>query len=1358
MLLRRVLVTTALVAVLASSLFSGWLTASPSILKPPLAQAAGKAIFEIKNSTKPTFFRKSETELAVTARIKVSEAGSTPASNETFAYITVSQTYSKVGSVTGFGNKIFDTWRISSVSMSSLNIEASYGQTNSKIISPTLVEFYNRSNDLVARLDYSRLPTDAITSEKSPCFQIGATGSHRIISSRDNGDCNGTGVSGDSRTPVTAVASYTADPTDAVVDNYQLAPGASEGASVSKIQSWIRALMTEDKGALRILVPTDQTTPQPPYIAPSESNNFIPADPSVGRPQLYFKLVAASFNGARGTLDQKWLIFQAYGRTDTSGPFEKIDNFYYLVESGGFIESSGHRLNIIYDTDQTNVFIGIFSNQSIENGGALVQGGGGLSIPDADINKVFGYIMNVPKANRSDNCDDSGGVYKTGRPGADIEGATTKEIYDKHPDTVTTNANNTASNIHSNCGTRGGWLQYWSVKINFARDGGGGGCSLNVLTKIQDGVGTMIVTIFACVIQSLIDNIYKPLSDITQGAGKETGVLESNLAGTGANPQFVAAWKFSLGLINVIVILALLAIAFANILHLNINTYTAKKALPGLVIGVVGANASMLLIRFLLDVAKSLQVFAFQIANNPPQFPVNDTGQFVAAFMNAIGMTAFENKTINFVAVAALPLTFIILLIFAIYMLYLTVVFAWGMVKRLVYIYGLTILAPIAFVTYGVPGQQQWFTKWWDMMLRQIFMLPIVFLAAAFLIRFTKVTVQPPNSNLGPADVSNLINMALVFLTATAILKLPGLITKGAIDISGAAKKAFGMAKQTPLRAVSNYQGAHEFFKGGGKQRLSAGFYRKLGFKDLAKNRADTARKNRLGYKKKYEGSLKWIKGARGYTKLVDDPGILWDAYQEKVKQTQKDDKIAALTKTHRIPGKLRGGPAEAILQRGLAREEMKDATDKADYADWNTGLGGGHLDKVYGKERKNIPDGVWKAILDAAGGNEEVAETIRRRMGALGSEEAVLNFIEKDVNDGGLGIANQWDIADLMKAVGYESRLTEGANRVRISDDERRSAGSREAVMLLQRMLVDPDGNRGRARWVPPPGGGGGAPAPSGAAAPSGAETQKVFVTNLNPENEALAGRLSQHADSLAKKLGAETIAKLAGEENVGQIITAEMRNTLQGELGSLFDNPDLVRTVLRAGAGGGSDVIRQHLMAGQAIHQCNTALGSQTAQISDEQLEQLGNTISASNEEALKAVGGLIAPHLENISKASGAPIDPKISQQYAQRIIDGFRQVMTTGPKSMRSYLQSNLTTLAGTFAKEQNIGHITPESIAKAISQAESQRPAPQQGSDVTNIKNVEQTTTVETAPAQPLSSDQSQNSITPEHPVPPTATS
>ncbi|MEK7202016.1 MAG: hypothetical protein AAB669_00575 [Patescibacteria group bacterium] len=1379
------LVTTALVAVLASSLFSGWLTSSLSPFKPPIAQAAGKAIFEIKNSTKPTFFRKSETELAVTARIKVSEAGSTAASNETFAYITVGQTYSKIGSVTGFGNKIFDTWRISSVSMSSLNIEASYGQTNSKIISPTLVEFYNRSNELVARLDYSRLPTDAITSEKSPCFLIGATGTHRVTSARDNGECNGTGVSGDSRTPITAVASYTADPTDALVDNYQLVPGASEDASVSKIQSWIRALMADGKGALRILVPADQNTPNPPYIAPTPDanggGNFIPADPSVGRPQLQFRLVGVSFNGARGTLDQKWLIFQAYGRTGTSGPFEKIDNFYYLVESCDQItgiQSSGHCLNIIYDTDQANVFIGIFSNQSIENGGALIQGSGGLSIPDDDINKVFGYIMNVPKASRSDNCDDPGGVYKTGRPGTGIEGATTKEIYDKHPDTVTTNANKTASNLHSNCGTKvgeGGWLDYWGVKINFARsEDGGGDCSLVQIAK--NGLDNILTSVVACAVGGLINSVIGPFRNQAQKLTGTKKPIEERIKDPGDG--LVIAWKYSLSLLNILVILALLAIAFANVLHLNLNVYAAKKALPGIVIGVIGANASMLIIRFILDVVQALTNLSLQVTSASVDTRVDTQGDLIKAFIDVIGGGA---TSINYVSLVTTPFILFIVIIAVLYFILLSGMLAYALIKRIVWLYALIVVAPLAFASYGIPSMSQWFGKWWDQFLRQAFVLPILFLAIAFFITYGNKLLGLPvdfGSIATGGNEQDLIKVLLTFAAATAILKVPGAISKGMYDMEAMSKKAFGTAKNAPSSAWGVGQGLAANKVLGLKQKQER--IKKLEDRARAKGTPfDIARADRLkAARERVEKSEKRYKNVqnlsgamrgRAYTMANPEKTVSkwWEA------RTAGAEKASSLeaSKINIGAGPVKGNISDIVSGRVGGYSSKRDIARKI------------FMEEVSSPEEALEAAAASKDTIKAV---ERVLHTLShgeamklRRALASSKKEEDMRKVQQQLIDAGVNprdLLGKGLFAEGQLSAFYEYIVRESRRKNVSTDDKYPDETIQKWIKPLGSYYSSGDSTDN------PPSGD-----PMIHYDPIRSQHAIDQARNIVP---GVAGEVKDSMRQLTdqwRDLMAQSISTTAGSPEAqrvqGQL--GELRNQSFEMLGRSLDRDGqrLVDNMKKQGDQLSNEVVRQAVENVSAAHDLNIHSGN----IGDgTKQQQLHSTLESAHNysvgaqgvshEATQSVAGmsdgdwdrlgksqaelvnhlsdnLVGPIVSKLSTLSGKT-DPAAMQALTRSITDTLAQAVAgRGKNSVKSVLQREVSSLGNTISKELGMHQISTGSIAAAMSQARASVPTATPTPSSTTIPSREINIKVEQNSSTDAAAQSADSPVEPPHQTP-----
>ena len=332
-------------------------------------------------------------------------------------------------------------------------------------------------------------------------------------------------------------------------------------------------------------------------------------------------------------------------------------------------------------------------------------------------------------------------------------------------------------------------------------------------------------------------------------------------------------------------------------------------------------------------------------------------------------------------------------------------------------------------------------------------------------------------------------------------------------------------------------------------------------------------------------------------------------------------------------------------------------------------------------------------------------------------------------------------------------------------SPDIRNNTAAERRVEALRRLAADiglPPGAVPSGAPNPPntpPGGGGanpsGGPNPpntppgggSGGGAPGG-KVQKVFVTNpvqiQNPQNEALANQLAASAERIMGKFTLEELNNHANNaQNMGELLSGEIGDAIRGEFSSFMSagGDDLVRHAISAyTSGGGLDAIRQKVATGEVIQQTNQSLAGQAAGFSDEQLEKLGEKISSGNAEALKEISGILAPHIEQLSKAAGVMADPNLQTKYAQRIIDGFRQVMTTGPKSMRSYLQTNFSEFANAFAAENNIDHITPESIAKAIANNNPPPPPPPRGGGAV-------------APPPPSPTE----TITPPNPEPPTQT-
>ncbi len=1346
MLLRRVLVTTALVAILASSLFSGWLGSS-LVAQTPVARAADPE--------------------ATCTEYKKDVIAPTYVGSASYIRAEPWDAFGRVGNNLHIGiqqlvkNSLFN------------GLNPGLGYLNTGIIITIYRNPANGEGDIVTTLLND---ADGLTYRTTGNLYESPLISPPRLSDDTFGDDNATNST--KRNETRYFALITANKSNQGAQelqksfNYCLSASSSSSSTIDrgKVVSWFN----ENLGPYKYLPANFSETAAnaPPYF-------IIPKSATTGRPEITFKLLDVSGGDKPGLGEYsfvKYWSFQGYrtGLNIKDGEeLVKIPDLVFMIDSGDNVGDvywmNGVDIRPLLGTDELK---------------KVHQIKAGIGIEDTSWRLLAAYSMVSPIIRRdgtTTDCQKDPAKFKF--TGPDWKDDTTGTIAEKSADDpMGLNPyclNKTGDPKIEKIKGGSSWLVFWGVgqtqqATSSSKDPCNGGNIFGSLTG--DGLGATVLKVFACIIGYVIDKIYTPLATTTQGAGDQIGALESNLAGTGPNKGFLGAWKFSLGLINIVVVLALLAIAFANILHLNINTYTAKKALPGLVMGVVGANASLLLIRFVLDVARSLETFAFNIANTP-KFPVHTAGDFVAAFMTKIGGTAFHNSAINWIAILVSPLAFFVILIFAIFFFYLLFVFAWAMIKRLVYIYALTVVAPLAFVAYGVPGQQQWFTKWWDMMLRQIFMLPVVFLAMALLIRYVDASIDI--GRIQALDVSELINMAIIFLAALFILKLPGLITKGAIDITNAAKKAFGMAKATPLKAMQAGQWAHGKYSSGkinkaiaadrsavankARQMRAAGD-REGAKKLIADYRASATKRYKEISKPYTDGKVsKLLAGGRGFSTLLDRPALLkeaWDARQELIK---KSDYIAAMTKTTlpswlgggTVPGRLRGIDAEADLQKKLGMDELKDARTPGDFIAWRETLGKGHLGRVESR--------LARAIARAANNDPGEIERLTQAGGSI-TKDSYKDFIRSLQNEGGLkfDVNNIKEVSDLMKWAALMTSEARAARSIRDTEENEHPNIKASRKRALIRGQTPPGGGANPSGGpnppnTPPGGGGGGSPSggPGGGngGAPGG-KVQKVFVTNpvqiQNPQNEAMFNKLAEHAQTLMDTVGSEKLSAhaVASGGDVSKLLSGDVGEAIKGQIGHLMNEGGgkLIHELISAAVNGGDvSALRALVARGEIIDRTGQEMTNEAAGFSDEQLDRFAEKVGTSTSEAVQSLGGVLAPHFKSMGIT-----DPKIIAAYSQKLIDGIQSSINKGPKSLRAEMVNQFGRLAKTVAQEQGLAHIDNASLASTIAQAEASRPSapPTSTTNVTNVSNVEQTTTAESAPPAPADDSGAPTDLTP----------
>lgn len=220
-----------------------------------------------------------------------------------------------------------------------------------------------------------------------------------------------------------------------------------------------------------------------------------------------------------------------------------------------------------------------------------------------------------------------------------------------------------------------------------------------------------------------------------------------------------AVFKWTLSLVNILVLIFLLVVSFSSILRVQIDTYAVKKVLPALIMGIVLANFSWLICRFLIEVSTLItnsllaqyggagELFR-KIAES---YGLRDTLCTTATTGNfASGLLGVFVGTVLVVVAAILMLTLYMLLVARIWIITL-----------------LMILAPLAFISLGFPLTSSYFKKWWTMFFNWVFMTPAAFL---ILILAERVSIIGKEANL----TRYILTTALLYFAIQVPFKMGG--------------------------------------------------------------------------------------------------------------------------------------------------------------------------------------------------------------------------------------------------------------------------------------------------------------------------------------------------------------------------------------------------------------------------------------------------------------------------------------------------------------------------------------------------------------------------------------------------------
>ncbi len=324
-----------------------------------------------------------------------------------------------------------------------------------------------------------------------------------------------------------------------------------------------------------------------------------------------------------------------------------------------------------------------------------------------------------------------------------------------------------------------------------AKDSTANGCyqgTWKVLAGVLDPLGTAIQKL-QCLILEGFGNAMTSVTGWIQGimgisAISPTLTRNTTISSSGSviHPKadfILDIWDTMRMFINVFLIFIIILVAFSNIFRINIDKYAIKKALPGMVLGVILANFSGVICKVILDASEILCNFVTGSAVGGPTMVVINA--FGSVTLNSL--LALTKSTLG---VGILLAPFILILVLIIPMLLAGLLFLFIMALRVGILFTLYAISPLAFLALGSPMTSGLFKKWWDDFVKWAF-VPVMMFFLLWIVG--QITVS---NNIGTTSptwdmIKTIMGIALIWTAIFLPFKLKGFIG-GAVAGMAASK------------------------------------------------------------------------------------------------------------------------------------------------------------------------------------------------------------------------------------------------------------------------------------------------------------------------------------------------------------------------------------------------------------------------------------------------------------------------------------------------------------------------------------------------------------------------------------------
>lgn len=251
------------------------------------------------------------------------------------------------------------------------------------------------------------------------------------------------------------------------------------------------------------------------------------------------------------------------------------------------------------------------------------------------------------------------------------------------------------------------------------------------------------------------------------------GAVTTDKAGNTVQPWDYQIWQVARSVVDIILVIALIIIAFANILHIQLDTYAVKKILGPLIGAAIAANLSWWLLRVIVAFAANLPYGMIGIATAGLEKFANANGHMVMIGA-LIGMFA-GGPWVGVLVGGIFVLAGVLISVFLAFMLFIQ-----PFILSI-----LVAVAPVAIMGYALPPLRGFFDKWVKMFFNWAFMSTVLILIFSLMKYLPAID---PGSATGAKGMMTMF-MIYILYVGLAVLAVRVPFTMGG-DISNAWFKA----------------------------------------------------------------------------------------------------------------------------------------------------------------------------------------------------------------------------------------------------------------------------------------------------------------------------------------------------------------------------------------------------------------------------------------------------------------------------------------------------------------------------------------------------------------------------------------